>query len=298
MSDPGLLGGLASRDEHRPLSARLLGALAASGEALTLLHLADLAEAPAKADCSAAIRRMEMHGYVQRTPGSRRRSLSWHITEAGRERLARGGFKAPRGEFSHGTRAGYGIYGCRCERCRAWEHDNYQEQRKAHPPGPESEAAHSRVWRAENPEKAAAARAKGHAAQQRKNAALRDVASRHGQEWTGTDLEMASRADMTAEQVARVIGRTIRSVTSMREELRSSDPRNRMLRDGTPPTSRSHPSGGRPDLITGTTYLERGQPVRVITRWGPGGGPRNVLIERADASRVVRPFRGLRRPRT
>lgn len=55
--------------------------------------------------------------------------------------------------------------------------------------------------------------------------------------------------------------------------------------------------GRRPDLITGTAYLERGQPVRVITRWGPGGGPRNVLIERADGSRVVRPFRGLRRPR-
>ena len=26
-------------------------------------------------------------------------------------------------------------------------------------------------------------------------------------------------------------------------------------------------------------------------------GPRNVLIERADGTRVVRPFRGLRRPR-
>jgi hypothetical protein len=55
--------------------------------------------------------------------------------------------------------------------------------------------------------------------------------------------------------------------------------------------------GGRPDLITGRTYLERGAPVRVLIRWGPGGGPRNVLVERADGSRVVRPFRGLRRPR-
>jgi hypothetical protein len=56
--------------------------------------------------------------------------------------------------------------------------------------------------------------------------------------------------------------------------------------------------GRRPDLITGRAYLEHGQPVRVITRWRPGsGGPRNVLVERADGSRVVRPFRGLRRPR-
>jgi acetyl esterase len=48
--------------------------------------------------------------------------------------------------------------------------------------------------------------------------------------------------------------------------------------------------------VVGRTYLERGHPVVVLARWGPGGGPRNVLIERADGSRVVRPFRGLRLP--
>lgn len=41
-------------------------------------------------------------------------------------------------------------------------------------------------------------------------------------------------------------------------------------------------------------YLERGRSVRVLIRWN-GRGPRNVLIEREDESRVVRPFRGLRR---
>lgn len=49
--------------------------------------------------------------------------------------------------------------------------------------------------------------------------------------------------------------------------------------------------------IAGRTYLERGKPVVVLIGWGPGGGPRNVLIERADGTRVVRPFRGLRKPR-
>ena len=49
--------------------------------------------------------------------------------------------------------------------------------------------------------------------------------------------------------------------------------------------------------MIGATYVERGAAVVVLARWGPGGGPRNVLIERADGSRVVRPFRGLRRPR-
>lgn len=47
--------------------------------------------------------------------------------------------------------------------------------------------------------------------------------------------------------------------------------------------------------VIGRTYLERGQPVTLLIRWGPGGGPRNVLIRRADGTLIVRPFRGLRR---
>lgn len=46
--------------------------------------------------------------------------------------------------------------------------------------------------------------------------------------------------------------------------------------------------------IVGRTYLERGQPVVVLVQWGRGGGPGNVLIERVDGSKFVRPFRGLR----
>ena len=47
------------------------------------------------------------------------------------------------------------------------------------------------------------------------------------------------------------------------------------------------------DLEKRTRYYERGELVTVLVRW-KGRGPRNVLIERADGSRVVRPFRGLR----
>lgn len=64
--------------------------------------------------------------------------------------------------------------------------------------------------------------------------------------------------------------------------------------------------------MIGRTYLERGQPVVVLKRWrhatgqlhyaslactrlAPSIGPRNVLIQRQDGSRVVRPFRGLRK---
>lgn len=62
--------------------------------------------------------------------------------------------------------------------------------------------------------------------------------------------------------------------------------------------------------VTGRIYLERGEPVTVLAQWSRSpatvgldvdwlwppkvNGPRNVLIERADGSREVRPFRGLR----
>jgi acetyl esterase len=46
------------------------------------------------------------------------------------------------------------------------------------------------------------------------------------------------------------------------------------------------------DNITGRTYLERERPVVVLIRRNDKS-PRNVLIQREDGSRVVRPFRGL-----
>ncbi len=52
--------------------------------------------------------------------------------------------------------------------------------------------------------------------------------------------------------------------------------------------------------IVGRTYLERGEPVTVLAQWRTGDGTRpirNVLIRRASGELVVRPFRGLRKPR-
>jgi hypothetical protein len=79
-------------------------------------------------------------------------------------------------------------------------------------------------------------------------------------------------------------------------------------------TTRGRTRGGW--VITGTRYLENGAPVLVLCQWNgrrparppvPAGwiwdmpliearqcGPRTVLIERPDGSRVIRPFRGLR----
>lgn len=59
----------------------------------------------------------------------------------------------------------------------------------------------------------------------------------------------------------------------------------------------STPHYGSSDAsMIGRKYLERGEPVVVLLRgtWTKGS-PRNVLIRRADGTRVVRPFRGLRK---
>ncbi len=42
-------------------------------------------------------------------------------------------------------------------------------------------------------------------------------------------------------------------------------------------------------------HYERGCPVEVVIWWGPGNGPRNVLVRRSDGELVVRPFGGLRK---
>jgi hypothetical protein len=50
--------------------------------------------------------------------------------------------------------------------------------------------------------------------------------------------------------------------------------------------------------MVGRMYLECGKPVVVLVRWGKGGGPHNVLIQREDGTRVIRPFRGSRKRET
>lgn len=51
----------------------------------------------------------------------------------------------------------------------------------------------------------------------------------------------------------------------------------------------------REPVIAGRVYLESGKSVLVLVQWN-GKGPRNVLIHRPDSNtKVVRPFRGLRK---
>ena len=79
----------------------------------------------------------------------------------------------------------------------------------------------TRRWQQENPERN---RERVRRSAARKNAASRDTARHHHQEWTGPQLELAARGDLTAQQIAVMTGRTRYAVNSARRRLRS-DPR-------------------------------------------------------------------------
>lgn len=53
-----------------------------------------------------------------------------------------------------------------------------------------------------------------------RNDRSRESARRHGLMWTGPELEVASREDLSAAQVAAMLGRTLRAVQTMRERMR------------------------------------------------------------------------------
>jgi hypothetical protein len=191
-------------------------------------------------DFSCSLLSLEKRGCIRRT-GPRGKTL-WFITPDGAERLAKGEFRAPpgSGRFKHGTNYGYHIARCRCDACRAWQHDYFQKWY----PGSDAQkrsGEYSRQWREANPEKRDAAYTRNKKRLQAQNDKSRETAARHNQWWTGTELEIASREDLTAAQVAAMLGRTLRSVSEARARMRD-DPRLRMLRDGEPlPTSTAPP---------------------------------------------------------
>lgn len=59
----------------------------------------------------------------------------------------------------------------------------------------------------------------------RMQAETRPGAHRFGNEWTGPELEMAARDDLTAVQIAKMIGRTVSAVYTKRAAIHKADPR-------------------------------------------------------------------------
>ncbi|WP_333757846.1 hypothetical protein [Streptomyces sp. ISBFB 2968] len=107
-------------------------------------------------------------------------------------------------EISHGM-SGYTNDMCRCETCRA----AFRAYRAENP---------GKQWSATHPEEAEAyQRRKSHDRQ----AETLEQASRHGQQWTGPELEIAARDDLTARQAALMIGRTFNAVHNVRKKLKA-----------------------------------------------------------------------------
>lgn len=101
----------------------------------------------------------------------------------------------------HGP-GGYTNYGCRCDTCTA-----------AHRADMAARSLDSGRWEAE----------------------------RHGVQWTGPDLEIATRPDLSITEAARMLGRTYNSVASMRRRA-TNDPKTRTLL-GIPVPSRTTDHG-------------------------------------------------------
>lgn len=172
--------------------------------------------------------------------------------QAQSERNARGAHRrkeranAGDGAVPHGTRSGYTGWGCRCDNCRKAAGHN-----TARPPAPEhgtpwrydqgcrcadckeAKRTYTSRWLDAHPGKAAEYRRRSltperarqyRRAQKTRLDAIADRATRRGYEWTGPELEIASRADLSHSEVALMLKRTYAGVVEKRKQLRV-DPR-------------------------------------------------------------------------
>lgn len=101
------------------------------------------------------------------------------------QRLER--LEARGGEFEHGT-SGYVSWGCRCDTCAKAQAKN------------------------------------NHAYYNSSQAVTLPQARNNGKQWTGPELELASRDDLTANEVAAILGRTFAAVHATRKRIKK-DPK-------------------------------------------------------------------------
>lgn len=102
--------------------------------------------------------------------------------------------------MTHGTRYAYNKGKCRCDECKEWHRQRNLEQKRRNPATTIARQARYKT---------------------RTNEKSREAASRRGEPWTETDLEVAARDDLTSEQVAAELGRTFFAAENMRQAARS-----------------------------------------------------------------------------
>jgi hypothetical protein len=118
----------------------------------------------------------------------------------------------------HGL-SGYSNWGCRCDVCKAAgriQNNGIRERARAGRVDHVRGGSNSNCP-CQNCRSVASVRRK------RRNDASRLSAGRNGYEWTGPELELASRADLTAREVAAALGRTVAAVAAIRQRIANGD---------------------------------------------------------------------------
>lgn len=138
-----------------------------------------------------------------------------------REYVARARERRSKSGTTHGTTTGYGD-GCRCESCKS-------AQAERHARWVDRDPARARALRAKVSRDAYArdpisSKARRRALQQDSV----EAATRSHYQWTGPELEIALRTDLTAHEAALMLGRTYAAVEAQRQ-LHKVDPRKQNL---------------------------------------------------------------------
>lgn len=102
----------------------------------------------------------------------------------------------------HGTQVGYRKHCCRCDACR------------------EAHAALVSRQRQKDPSRLAQRFSRWSAAAQEANSQSRNRAHRNGQQWRVPELELVARGDLTTEELAESLGRTVFAVRRVRGILK------------------------------------------------------------------------------
>lgn len=128
----------------------------------------------------------------------------------------------PAGDIPHGL-GGYRNYNCRCPDCSAAHSSDLraQEAKRAGSSNiPHGTASGRGAWgcRCEPCVQAYRVRLSGY--QARRNRQSQESAYRAGLQWTGPELELASRPDLSIGQVAAMLGRSYWSVHTKRSRLK------------------------------------------------------------------------------
>lgn len=135
------------------------------------------------------------------------------------DRLATG--EADSSQIRHG-RSAYTNWGCRCAICTR-DHtlaiqpavDRWRRK------NPQAVKAMAARWTKAHPEKAAEQVRKNTV--KRQNATI-ERAHHHQQSWTGSEIELALRDDLSSREVALAIGRTLYAVRNFRHRMKAARP--------------------------------------------------------------------------